>query len=122
MGLSRNYHHFAKVIAQGPATGHDQCVGMVLGLIGSDTPELREQVSVWWHQWVTMRDAMKSYFEAKKAEATVKVLTAEAHRQALDEALPLTGNVLPLGLPLFDQITPVARRPEGEPPAPATDA
>jgi len=107
MGLSRNYHHFAKVIAMGPATGHDQCVHMVVQLVGVDSPDLRAQASDWWHQWITLRDAMKAFYETKKAEATVKVMAEEVRKQEQADALDL--QLPPLSLPIFNQVQPPAR-------------
>jgi hypothetical protein len=111
MGLSRNYHHFAKVIAMGPATGHPETIAMVMKLSGGSADP--DEVSDWWHQWITLRDAMKAFYEQKKTEATVKVMAqevAKVERQAaMDAVFPKPEQLPPLSLPIFNQVQPPAR-------------
>lgn len=90
VALSRSYRHFAEVIASGPATPLAECTAIVRTTSGGAVSA--ETISIWWHQWVCLRDAMKLYFETKKAQATVKVMAEVALKEertaALDEALP----------------------------------
>jgi hypothetical protein len=90
VALSRSYRHFAAVIASGPATPLAECTAIVRTTSGGAVSA--ETISIWWHQWVTLRDAMKAYFETRKAEATLKVMAEVAKREdraaVLDEALP----------------------------------
>lgn len=82
MTINIHYHHFATVMANGPATPLLSCTIMVLELSGAEVN--RETISDWWHQWQCMRMALKAQMAAKSKNAVTDALRGMPSQYPLD--------------------------------------